>query len=107
MIVKKERTLDLYKRAGSEMRLFKSLSADLMADISRVLSASDTDSMIRALRRIDEICSKAEDNMFRDYPNLGADYTNVFYGCVSEEPRNKVDAEIIERARKAADELFR
>lgn len=106
MLAKKERTLDEYKRIGGEMRLFKSLGTKLVVDISKVVSATDCDSLMKALNRIDTICSKAEDNMFHDHPELGAEYTSVFYGTVNGEPRNAVDEEMIERARQAADGLF-
>lgn len=106
MLQKKDRTIDEYKRAGAEMRLFKELSAKLVVDLSKVLSAPDFDKMHRALRRIDEVCSRAEDNMFHDYPKLGNDYLSVFYGSVGDTPRNAVDEEIIEVAKKVAGGLF-
>jgi len=106
MIAKKERTLDEYKRAGSEMRLFKQLGTRLAVDISKVISAADSDKLLRALSKVDEICSRAEDNLFRDHPDLGAEYTDVFYGSVNGEPRNDIDAEMIELAGKMANDLF-
>ncbi|MFR4406761.1 MAG: hypothetical protein ACLT3E_09025 [Anaerovoracaceae bacterium] len=106
MISKKERTMERYLKAGAEMRLFKNLGAKMITDISYVLSAADQDKLMRAMNRIDEVCSKAEDNMFCDYPNISNEYTNVFYGNVEDAPRNGVDKKIIEMAREAADELF-
>ncbi len=106
MLRKKERTLDEYKRAGCEMRLFKQLGTTLAVDISKVLSAADTDKFLKALSKVDEICSKAEESMFQDYPKLESEYIDVFYGSVKDEPRNELDAEIIQKARKAADDLF-
>lgn len=106
MLSKKERTIDEYKQAGAEMRLFKELSAKFMVDLSKVLSAPDTDKLYRALRRIDEVCSRAEDNMFHDYPKLGNEYLSVFYGSTSNEPRNAVDEEVITTAKKMAGGLF-
>lgn len=106
MYTKKDRTLEEYKRAGSEMRLFKTLGSKVAVDISKVLSAADTDKFIRALNKIDDICCKADDNLFRDYPEVGNEYTDVFYGSVGAAPRNALDAEMIERARVTANELF-
>ena len=103
---KKYRTIDEYKLAGGEMRLFKQLGVTLTVNISKLLSARDTDKMLRALRMVDEICSKAEDNMFRDHPYLGDEYVDVFYGSVNETPRNDIDEEMIGRARRAANDLF-
>lgn len=106
MLAKKNRTIDEYKQAGAEMRLFKNLGVKLAVDISKVLSAQDQDMLCRALHRIDEVCSRAEDNMFRDFPELSNDYIDVFYGNVNNSPRNQVEAEQIARARQVADELF-
>ncbi|ADB47456.1 hypothetical protein LK430_08765 [Acidaminococcus fermentans DSM 20731] len=61
MIYKKERTLDLYKEAGAEMRLFMALADILVLHISQVLLAPDTDKFLRAIQKIDEVRSRAED----------------------------------------------
>lgn len=101
------RTMEDYMKAGAEMRLYKNLGTKLAVDISKVLSAADQDKMLRAMNKIDEICSKAEDNMFHDHPELSNDYLNVFYGNVGENPRNDVDAKVLSMSREAADELFK
>lgn len=107
MINKKERTIDVYKQAGAEMRLFSELGGRLAIHISQVLSAPDTDKFMRALRRIDEVCSRADDNMFHDHPEISNEYMDVFYGAVSGKPRNAVDEEVIARAKETADGLFK
>lgn len=107
MIRAKERTIDIYKRVGAEMRLLKSVLSKVTVDVSKVLTATETDKLIKALDRICLICSRAEENMFKDYPNLSNEYTDVFYGALNFEPRNEVDAEIIETAKRVADELFK
>lgn len=106
MYTKKDRTLEEYKRAGGEMRLFKTLGTKMAVDLSKILSAADTDKLIHALNKIDEVCCKADDNLFRDHPDVGNEYTDVFYGSVGAAPRNALDAEMIERARAAANGLF-
>lgn len=106
MLNKKERTLDVYKRAGAEMRLFKTLGAKLATDISKVMKSGDTDMLLRALDKVDIICSRAEDNMFRDFPDISSDYIDVFYGCTKNDPRNEVDAEMVSLAKEVADGLF-
>ncbi len=100
------RTIDDYKQAGAEMRLMKTLGGKLVMDISKVLSVKDQDILLRALSRIDKVCSRAEDNMFRDYPRLGSDYIEVFYGDFGDEPINAIDEEITERAKQIAGGLF-
>lgn len=107
MIHKRERTLDLYKEAGAEMRLFRTLGVILAIHISRVLSTPDTDKFLRALRRIDEVRSRAEDNMFHDHPEISNEYLDVFYGNFKGRPRNAVDAEVMAKAKEKADEIFK
>lgn len=106
MVSKKERTMERYMKAGAHMRLFKNLGAKMITDISLVLSAADQDKLMRAMDKVNEVCSRAEDNMFHDYPQLSNEYIDVFYGNVEDEPRNDVDRKVIEMAREAADGLF-
>ena len=106
MLQKSRRTVDTYMKAGAKMRLMKTLGTRTVVEISQVLSASDTQKLMRALDKIDEICSKAEDNMFRDHPELSDEYIDVFYGSTEAEPRNYIDLEMIRMAREAADGLF-
>lgn len=106
MLPKKDRTIDEYKQAGAEMRLMKNLGTKLVVDISKVLPAAETDKLLRTLGEMDEVCSRAEDRMFHDHPELSNDYLSVFYGAINNTPRNSLDEEMIERARQVADELF-
>lgn len=107
MIQKNRRTVDTYMKAGAKMRMFKTLGTKMAVEISQVLSATDTQKLMRALDKVDEICSKAEDNMFRDHPDLSDEYLDVFYGTTEMEPRNEVDEKVIGMAREAADGLFK
>ncbi len=106
MLKRNERTLETYMKAGAEMRLYKTLGTRLSADISRVLSAADQDQLRHAMGKIDRICSRAEDNMFQDYPQLSNQYIDVFYGSTDSKPRNDVDEKILGMAREVADGLF-
>ena len=94
-------------KAGAEMRLYKALGTKLAVDISLLIPAADTDKLLRARRKIDEVCSAAEDNMFKDHPRVSIEYLDVFYGVTYEKPRNEVDRKVIEMAREAADGLFK
>lgn len=107
MLNKKERTLELYKRSGAEIRLLKATFGKLIHDVSCVLYAKDVDKLFKILDEIKIIGSKAEDNMFRDFPEISSKYLDVFYGDLDDVPRNKVDEEIIQKARTVADELFK
>lgn len=104
---RKDRTLEAYMKAGAEMRLYKALGTKLAVDISLLIPAADTDKLLRAMRKIDEVCSNAEDSMFKDYPQIPNEYLDVFYGNMNEKPRNKVDEKVLGLAREAADGLFK
>lgn len=104
---RKDRSLEAYMKAGAEMRLFKALGTKLAVDISTLIPAADTDKLLRAMRKIDEVCSIAEDCMFKDYPRISNEYLDVFYGALDAKPRNKVDEKVIGMAKEAADGLFK
>lgn len=106
MLNKNCRNIEVYMKAGALMRLYKTLAGKLLTEISKVLSAADQDMLMNAMKKIDAVCSRAEDNMFRDYPDLPSIYIDVFYGGTNSEPRNEIDAEIIQLAKGVADELF-
>ena len=103
----KNRTLEAYMKAGAEMRLFKALGTKLAVDISLLIPTADTDKLLRAMRKIDEVCSNAEDSMFRDHPHISNEYLDVFYGSMNEKPRNEVDRKVIGMARETADGFFK
>jgi len=103
---KVDRTMDKYMRAGAMMRLYKTLGSKLAIEISKVQSAQDQDMLRRSMERVSAVCSKAEDNMFSDHPDLSSEYINVFYGSTNGKPVNQVDKEVIGLAREIADELF-
>ena len=88
------------------MRLYKTLGVKTLVELSSVISTADQDKMERAMRRIDEVCSNAEDNMFRDHPKLGGEYLSVFYGETFGSPRDAFDEKMIGLAKGAFDELF-
>ena len=49
MIRAKDRTIDVYKRVGAEMRLLKSILSKVTVDVSKVLTATETDKLIKEL----------------------------------------------------------
>lgn len=94
-------------KAGAEMRLLKSLSARLITDTGSILLKTQQDKLMRAMDKVRQLCSLAEEHMFKDYPDLSNHYIDVFYGDVSDEPRNEVDKKIIEMAKEVSDGLFK
>ncbi len=93
-------------KAGAMMRLYRTLGGKLLTEISGVLSAPDTDKLSRAMHKIDQVAFAAEDNLFRDYPELTDEYLDVFTGTTADEPGNDVDRKVIELAGEIADGLF-
>ena len=106
MLNKQQRTMEEYMKAGAGMRLVKTLGVKVVTEVSKVVSSADADKLMRAMRKIDEVCSNAEDNMFRDHPELSNQYLDVFYGSIDGEPRNDVDNSVINMAKESANELF-
>ena len=78
MYNKNERTMEAYVEAGAYARLLSDIGTK----------------------------SKADDQLFRDYPALGHEGTDVFYGTLGQEPRNQLDEEIISIAKQKAMGLF-
>lgn len=107
MIARNERKIDVYENAGAYMRLLKTVGTKAVVAISPVLHAKDTDKFLKALNTIDVICSKADSNMFSDYPDLDNEYIDIFYGDLSSDPKNGVDEKIITMAKERTVELFK
>ena len=103
---KTDRTMTMYVEAGAYMRLLSYIGAKAAVAMSKVLPAKDADRLMKLLQRIDEIRSKAEDQLFDDFPNIGNEGTDVFYGTLSAEPRNELDEEVIRMAKQKTMELF-
>ena len=106
MVREKERTMDLYMKAGAEMRLYKTLGTQLYVDIAPVVYKADLNKLYRAQELINEVCSKVDGYMFNDHPEISNAYTRVFYGTTAAEPRDDVDKEMLAKAREVADKLF-
>ena len=44
--------------------------------------------------------------MFEEHPEITDEYVDVFYGATTNEPRNELDAEMVERAKAFCKTLF-
>lgn len=101
------RTLEDYKRAGAWMRLLKSVLTRTHIECSKVLRAHDADRFNTVETKVGILCSRAEDNMFNDFPKVSNDYLDAFYGVLDSTPfRNDVDKEQVELAEELIKELF-
>lgn len=102
----KDRTIEDYKVAGAWMRLLKCVESKAHIECSKVLLKSDSDKFHVIENRLYTLCSNAENNMFDDFPAVGDEYVDVFYGAVDAAPRNRLDREQIELAKELATGLF-
>lgn len=98
--------MDVYVEAGAYARLLSEIGTKAAVAMSKVLPAKESDKLVRLLNRIDEAKCKADDQLFRDFPDLSHEGTDVFYGTLSTEPRNHLDEEVIGMAKAKATELF-
>lgn len=106
ILPKKKRTLEVYKRAGAKVRLWKEVNARTVCALGGVLKSDEIAKVFRALSLLNEACSEAESRMFQDHPDIGDEYVNVFYGGLTGDPASALDAEIRRMARDFADGLF-
>lgn len=104
--MERNRTLEDYKRAGAYMRLLKDLLSKTHVECSNVLTAQDYDQFNTAEKVLNRLSSRAEDNMFNDFPKLGGEYTSIFYGTIDANPIGDVDKEQMALAIKLIKELF-
>lgn len=106
MLNKNERTMEVYVEAGAYARLLSDIGTKAVVEMSKIIPAKETDKFVKLLSGIDEIKCKADDQLFRDFPKIGNEGTDVFYGTLSAEPRNGLDEEVISTAKQKAAELF-
>lgn len=80
MHAQKGRTLDVYKEAGAWVRLYKDVSAQMLSQVSPLLSKTEKDKLYSAVNKINAIISNADEGLFRDFPDIGNKGCNIFYG---------------------------
>lgn len=103
----KNRTLDDYKRAGAWMRLLKAVLGKTYIECSKVMRVGEYESRFDSvIRKVDNVCSRAEDNMFDDFPKLSDQHIDVFYGA-PDVTTTDVDKEQTALMRKLVKELFK
>lgn len=97
---KKYRTIEAYEDADARMCIVKQLGELLLADIGGVVSDKDYNTVQKALKKIDEVCVYAKENMFADFPDLDEKYNRLFCcSKVTDKPCNEVDVEQIALAK--------
>lgn len=106
MYNKNKRTLEQYLEAGAYARLLSDVGTKAAVAMSRILPAKESDKLVRLLNKIDEVISRADDQLFKDFPQLGHEGTAVFYGTLSQEPDCELDKQMICMAKKKAMDLF-
>lgn len=79
MIAKRERTKEAYLKAGADLCLCREILQRAILSASGLLYAKQGDKLVNALHIIQAICVSAEDNMVRDFPDLGSGVGDVFF----------------------------
>ena len=102
----RNRTIDDYKLAGAWMRLCKTVLAKTYTNCGAVLSKTDCQKFNTVTNKISSLCSKAEDNMFADFPHIGNDALDIFYGSASVPPRTETDADQVRLMRQLVIDMF-
>ena len=103
---KTDRTMEMYVEAGAYARLLSDIGTKAVVSMSQILPANESDKLVRLLNRFSEVKCKADDQLFRDFLGIGNEGADVFYGTLSEKPRNELDEEVIRTAKQKAIELF-
>ena len=104
--MEKRNKLIEYKEAGAWMRLCKDVISKTELACCMVLNRKDTALIEKAAEKIASACSRAEDNMFSDYPDLTTGSADIFYGTLEARPRTDIDSEQIELAKELIINLF-
>lgn len=102
---KNERTIDYYKFVGANFRLLKELATMCYVEGLAVVPKHERHVMLTMLNKARSACDLAEASMWGDHPGLSEEYTAVFDGCTHKKPFGEIDKEVIEIARKIADNL--
>lgn len=106
MLSRQDRTVEKYMRAGAAMRLFKTAYSEVITSLSEVMPKQDYEKVMRAMYKVDQVCSDTEDRMFREHPDLDNEYIDVFYGDLKNDTRNDVDKKVVQMAHEMSDRLF-
>lgn len=106
MLNKNERTMEVYMEAGAYARLLTDIGTKAAVAMSKVLPAKDVHRLVSLLNKIDGFKCSADDQLFMDFPRIGNEGIDVFYGALGFEPRNEPDREVIRMAQQKARELF-
>lgn len=106
MFSKKRRTMDVYKRIGSELRSCREILVLTVCALGGVLKADEWKKVERAITLLNEACDAAESRMFRDHPDIGNEYFAVFHGSLSGSPNSAIDEEIRGLAKDFVDGFF-
>lgn len=103
---KQKKTLEEYKELGAKFRVFKTMAVKLSVNAGQFLTKNEWSKLQKAVDTISGYVSPIEDQMYREFPELGNEHVDVFYGATTNEPRNEVDAEMVERAKAFTEQLF-
>lgn len=102
----RKKTLEQYKELGAMFRTYKTMAAKLSVTASNFLTKAKWQKLQKAVDTVGSFASELEDKMFEEHPEITDEYVDVFYGATTNEPRNELDAEMVDRARAFCKTLF-
>ena len=106
MLNKAERTVEVYLEAGAYARLLYDIAVKAYVSLSKILPKKDVRALGTLLHNLAGVKSKADDQLFRDFPGIGDKGFDVFYGALYLEPDNELDEQVIRMAKEKAMALF-
>lgn len=108
MLPKKKRTEEQYLYTAACMRLACEFMSKAFIEASKLLYATDSDKLYKAIHLFDVYKSKLEDNMFGDGIGIDNthDYLDVFYGTLRSKPRSEIEAKVQQIAADIVKEIM-
>lgn len=102
----RKKTLEQYKELGAMFRTYKTMATKLSVTASNFLTKAKWHKLQKAVDTVGSFASELEDKMFQEHPEITDEYVDVFYGATTNEPRNELDAEMVDRAKAFCKTLF-
>lgn len=106
MVSKKERTMENYVKAGAAIRLLKEVYVNAVVEVSKILPVKNLRKFESFDTTLNTVSSLAEEQLYRDYPDLGKEGLHVFYGCMNTGRVDELDKKVVTEAKNEIEKMF-
>lgn len=106
MYGKKKRTMEKYIKAGAAIRLLKEVYTHAFCEVSAILPLKDLRKFDSFDTTLNTVSSLAEEQLYRDYPDLGSEGIDVFYGCMNTGRIDELDKKVVTEAKSIIEKMF-